>query len=427
MSRGNDAIPSWSGFNYQGKMMLLCTLEKLNSLNVNDDDLDSYEVELEKKEDYAFIEAGIYTAFYQVKASISKNKWTQYEDALKKLLDHRNSSGNPSAKCYFVIAREFVDWTDSSNTYQSLIDLYRYDSKVVDVKDVKDNTIREIQKLLSNKCLTALNLEAVYGALCIFLDEKIAFMHKQKFANRKYTISFLEILNVIVNAVNKQKEDAEYVLKERVYEHMYQTVDAAICEICNNKCSSSFGACMKECAAKYAVELILQLSNIGDYCKLINPDKHGIWDDYLQYAEHFSKDAVEKYILTVFAKSENQALVKEIDNAVGMKSAYNPLDKGIVIPTMLKFEDPFKNIEDSMQCKLQKIKDNSNNIRNLFGNSIIVDSSDVLHNTTLSQAQITSAWDKVNDESIRAVEDDIGFVSYKELLTKFISEGGNHE
>ena len=35
LSRGNDAIPSWSGFNYQGKMMLLCTIEKINALISN--------------------------------------------------------------------------------------------------------------------------------------------------------------------------------------------------------------------------------------------------------------------------------------------------------------------------------------------------------------------------------------------------------
>ena len=79
------------------------------------------------------------------------------------------------------------------------------------------------------------------------------------------------------------------------------------------------------------------------------------------------------------------------------------------------------------ESRLQRIKDNSDNIRELYGNSIIVDCSDVLHNTTLSQAQITSAWDKVNEKSIRAVEDDIGFVSYEELLAKFESEGGNRE
>ena len=32
MGRGNDAIPTWSGFNYQGKMMLLYVLELINQM-----------------------------------------------------------------------------------------------------------------------------------------------------------------------------------------------------------------------------------------------------------------------------------------------------------------------------------------------------------------------------------------------------------
>ena len=32
MGRGNDAIPTWSGFNYQGKMMLLYVLELINQI-----------------------------------------------------------------------------------------------------------------------------------------------------------------------------------------------------------------------------------------------------------------------------------------------------------------------------------------------------------------------------------------------------------
>ena len=28
----NDAIPSWSGYSYQGRMAILCVIEKLNSL-----------------------------------------------------------------------------------------------------------------------------------------------------------------------------------------------------------------------------------------------------------------------------------------------------------------------------------------------------------------------------------------------------------
>lgn len=48
MGRGNDAIPTWSGFNYQGKMMLLHVLELINQIERNNDKR-IYAVELEKR------------------------------------------------------------------------------------------------------------------------------------------------------------------------------------------------------------------------------------------------------------------------------------------------------------------------------------------------------------------------------------------
>ena len=38
MGRGNDAIPTWSGFNYQGKMMLLYVLELINQIEQDKDE-----------------------------------------------------------------------------------------------------------------------------------------------------------------------------------------------------------------------------------------------------------------------------------------------------------------------------------------------------------------------------------------------------
>ena len=49
VGRGNDAIPTWSGFNYQGKMMLLYVLELINQIAKDKNkDIGTYSVELEK-------------------------------------------------------------------------------------------------------------------------------------------------------------------------------------------------------------------------------------------------------------------------------------------------------------------------------------------------------------------------------------------
>ena len=69
MGRGNDAIPTWSGFNYQGKMMLLYVLELINQIAKDKNkDIDAYSVELEKTEDFCIICDSEYKSFHQVKA-----------------------------------------------------------------------------------------------------------------------------------------------------------------------------------------------------------------------------------------------------------------------------------------------------------------------------------------------------------------------
>ena len=117
VGRGNDAIPTWSGFNYQGKMMLLYVLELINQIAKDKNkDIDAYSVELEKTEDFCIICDSEYKSFHQVKAYLSKDKWNSYSKAMDKLLKHRAESNNPTAKCYLTVAKEIKDWDDASNT-----------------------------------------------------------------------------------------------------------------------------------------------------------------------------------------------------------------------------------------------------------------------------------------------------------------------
>jgi len=53
--RGNDAIPSWSGYNYQGKITLLCSLNEINRIvatGLTESAFDGCYVEVEKNEDF---------------------------------------------------------------------------------------------------------------------------------------------------------------------------------------------------------------------------------------------------------------------------------------------------------------------------------------------------------------------------------------
>ena len=163
VGRGNDAIPTWSGFNYQGKMMLLYVLELINQIAKDKNkDIDAYSVELEKTEDFCIICDSEYKSFHQVKAYLSKDKWNSYSKAMDKLLKHRAESNNPTAKCYLTVAKEIKDWDDASNTYNVSVELYKRASKVVGVCDVRkeyflkekiyEYVMQNIEKALNNLC-----------------------------------------------------------------------------------------------------------------------------------------------------------------------------------------------------------------------------------------------------------------------------------
>ena len=152
VGRGNDAIPTWSGFNYQGKMMLLYVLELINQIAKDKNkDIDAYSVELEKTEDFCIICDSEYKSFHQVKAYLSKDKWNSYSKAMDKLLKHRAESNNPTAKCYLTVAKEIKDWDDASNTYNVSVELYKRASKVVGVCDVRNEIDTEILAYLKSK------------------------------------------------------------------------------------------------------------------------------------------------------------------------------------------------------------------------------------------------------------------------------------
>ena len=369
MARGNDAIPSWSGFNYQGKMMLLCVMEKIYSIIASGKDLTKHQVELENREDYVFIEDGNSSHFYQVKATLSKSKWEEYEEALKKLIEHKNSSDNIMAPCYFVVARPIDNWISTTNPYKSSVNIYKYNGREVGVDEVKEQVYAEIEKILTYKGTSFRNIEAIYGDLCIFVDDKIAYMHTQGYKSREYRIGLKEFLDVVLNAVHKEELTLEYKIKEKTYEYMVKGIQESLKDICQNACHRNYEECLNACAAKSAYKKMLELEDIRKYCKCINPAVINGWENEMSYATYFSKENISNYILGIFFESKDATLVEDKGNVVGMKSEMNPLPQGLVVPTLLAFEERFVSIEDSMQNKLQVIRENTEVLDELPNNS----------------------------------------------------------
>ena len=75
-----DASPSWSGFNYQGKVAIYYTLKLINMESV-DQDLSNYSLMLEATEDFEIRKDGNPISFHQVKA-YNSSSYSEYSEAL---------------------------------------------------------------------------------------------------------------------------------------------------------------------------------------------------------------------------------------------------------------------------------------------------------------------------------------------------------
>jgi len=75
-----DASPSWSGFNYQGKVALYYTLKLINAKPLGAD-LSNYSLMLESTEDFEILCDGVPISFHQVKA-YNSSTYSDYSDAL---------------------------------------------------------------------------------------------------------------------------------------------------------------------------------------------------------------------------------------------------------------------------------------------------------------------------------------------------------
>ncbi|MDO0825867.1 ABC-three component system protein [Desulfosporosinus nitroreducens] len=423
--RGNDAIPTWSGFNYQGKAMLLNILNKINELLPLD--IKEYIVEIERQEDFVIICNGQSQSFCQVKATLSKSKWSAYSEALDKLLEHRNKSDNPTAKCIFIVAKEITDWNDKSNTYSSEIEIFKHSGKIVDICDVKQSILSEIKLFNRNNGHPIGHEEVIYGELCLFLDYKVAEMHTQSYKKRKYKIKLLDFVDVITKALQQQQARQEFYVKERVFEHVTQTLQNSLSEICQYKCGKTLSNCEVSCAAKTAFLNMIKLPNLPKYCKVINPDRIDGWENELQYVANMPGDKISSAIYPVFYESRTPEKVDENGDVVYLHTAYCQAEKQYIIPTLLDLSSCCNYGTNSLQNTFQSIKNNKEILDVLEGSGITAIPG--YWGGSLSQADICTSWKNAAEDepdNINNFYRGIEIISIAELLEVF-RHGGNKD
>lgn len=398
MSRGNDAVPSWSGFNYQGKVSILCALQQINQ-NANFDD---YCIELEKQEDFTILKDEKAIALYQVKALLSKEKQHYYthssapgESIAEKLIQHKQECGNYFAKCYLVSAINIVDWDSEDNPYKKDISLYKYGNDIVSIEDCPKYVQSEISIFLASQNIntTDFDVKTIYGRLCLFLDKKIALMHSQGYRDREYRIPLSEFVEVIKNTIDMVFDQQEFRQKEYIYNYLVKTFHDLIPAYCENDCLEQ--PCNPNCVVNRLEEEFSQIGDIRKYIKVINPNITE-WSNDLDYVSHASMDALREHIVRVFYHSRNAEAIKKQCDGIAFESDLSSAKNKLVLPTLVTIG---ANAKHSLETALQNIKNNISIRPSIAGNSLLV-KMDTKSTLSLRKNSINSSWTVWNDQAI---------------------------
>lgn len=382
--KSNDAVPTWSGFNYQGKIALLSALIEINYLLDNKIKItDEMYIEIEKTEDFIVYRNGIAQSLNQVKAYLSSTRFSSYTEAMGKLLTHRSDINALTAKCNLCTALDITNWSDATNTYSSSISLFKYENRCVSITQAPLDIKKEIDKLMNKLSYVAYVQEDIYLGVCDLLDTKITLMHEQGTKKRNYKLLMSDILSCIDDTYNNKIRLEIAREKERVYIHIVTNFKQSIDDYCASWCDSKqLGVCKKDlhgfCSVPQSYDFMLNL-NIWEYCKLINPHINKGWEDIYNYIANMSTEKFINQLVPIFYEIKETML--KCDDAIYCDTDMYLTHLHKVIPTMLSFYSPSRKQGLARQEALKGIKENSGISSSVSGCAITADTAGNVFNT----------------------------------------------
>ncbi|WP_141050857.1 ABC-three component system protein [Aliarcobacter cryaerophilus] len=260
----HSAIPSWSGYIYQGKVAIYHVLRIVKD-ELNDypnKTFDNYNLEIEWQEDFAILIDGNYETIHQVKAYEANSSPTFYDDALDGLFN--KLSKNIGKKGYLNVQNpiKFTNRTASKNFeelkttnqkshFQSVLDdveIYEYcnGNNYCDIDEIDILVLQKIEEIydlndfgINSK--TMKQYEFIRYKIYDLLDTHIFEVHKGVRSNNE-TIPFNDILDIFRENFESFSREYEYIIaKEKLLKSIHKYCnDSTLCSLaltsCNNTC-----------------------------------------------------------------------------------------------------------------------------------------------------------------------------------------------
>lgn len=383
----NDAIPTWSGFNYQGKGIILRAIQLLNELwerEISETEVEQlmkdYSIEVELREDFVLNHKKIPIEYVQVKATLTEETYSGYAMAVKKLIDHRNEGINPeNAKCILMSAVEIRNWNIDCS-----VSLYKYQGKCIGLLKIPKIIKNEISNLLEKMKLPIddFRVEIIYENLCGVLDQRVREIHINK---EGYCLDLhQDIFKNIKLFYSKQEKNALFTAYELLYDKICSDLIRVIDLRCE-ECREGYTEYSCETCPIPSMKNNFIATNLLDYVHVLNPSKSidtGALEQIRNIATTFS-DKELKHLL-------NQFEFAHVDNYRWCPT-YHMLDMGkenYIIPTLLDFSS--ENFEKSISSTLSGIIENVK-IRNIIdGKALTVVKPGSFDSTNIMETNITN-------------------------------------
>lgn len=279
----HSAIPSWSGYIYQGKVALYHVLKIIEKklFTLPSFDFNNYDLEIEWQEDFSILIDGVYESIHQVKAYASGTYPTTYNAALDGLFYKLDKGIGKQGWLHIWTNIHFTELTESKN-FQELkeanknsysqyaldcTNIYKYCSgqSTCDLNEIdmlileKINKIYELNDFGIDSASTAKQHKAVKFKLFELLDTHILEIHTG-YRAAKDTISFNSLLDLFKENYENLSQEYQYIkVKNNFFEKIYK--------YCNNpyNCSEN---CNVDCNL-YKIEKELEKKSSKEVYKII--------------------------------------------------------------------------------------------------------------------------------------------------------------
>jgi hypothetical protein len=281
----HSAIPSWSGYIYQGKVAIYHVLKTVHKKLQTDVDtkFDNYELEIEWQEDFAIKVNGAYDSIHQVKAYEQSASPTVYNKALKDLYDKLSRGIGVSGWLNIWNPINFTTMTESKNFLElknankgtqpqnvlDKVDIYQYcnGNQFCDLDEIDRLIVKKIGEIynLNNfgiSSLTDTQYEFVRFKLYQIIDAHIVEVHKDS-TKKKKTIPFNTMLDKFAVNSEEYSKEYEYIkVKNNFFEKIF--------EYCNNhrNCSIPLEECNNNCDL-FKIEKELESKTAEEVYKII--------------------------------------------------------------------------------------------------------------------------------------------------------------